>query len=198
MTGADVLAGIPDPNDFKQGAGDDKLLVIFYKDVLHDEGKSVDAGRPIYVDTDFMRVHIPGDPTSVVVRPVSEVDKRRFALQWARYLQGMKEEDQLSGTPLKEWPSVTRAQVEELRFFQIRTVEHLAEVGDAVKMKMPGLTRLSQLARIWLDKANHTAEAAKHQQKIDEQDNKIEVLERTVKTLIHEKEILATKAGVAA
>ena len=192
------FSSVPNPEDFRAGAGDDKLLVIFYKDVLQDETKSTEAGRPIFVDMDFVRIHVPGDPTNVNIRPASEVDKRRFALQYARYLQGMKEEDQMSGTPLKEWPAVGRAQVEELRYFKILTVEHLADVGDAIKLKMPGLTKLSALARVWLEKSSHTAEAAKHQAQIDKQASELEVLQRTVATLIREKEALAEKVSVAA
>jgi len=195
---ATALAGVPDPDDFKAGAGDDKLLVIFYRDILQDEGKTLEAGRPIYRDTDYVRVHIPGDPTNVVVRPAMDMDKKRFALQWARYQQGLKEEDQITGTPLREWPMVGRAQVEELRYFQIHTVEHLADVNDAVKIKVPGLNKLSQQAKIWLEKASHTAQAAMHQQVIDRQANDIEVLKRTVKQLVDEKDKLAEQAGVSA
>src|SRR4051812_13313892 len=121
MNSAFDFSNVPNPEDFRQGAGDEKLLVIFYKDIVQDELKSVEAGRPIYRDTDFIRIHVPGDPTNVNVRPASEIDKRRFSVQWGRYLQGLKEEDQMTGTPLREWPPVTRAQVEELRHFQLFT-----------------------------------------------------------------------------
>lgn len=193
-----ALSSVPDPDDFKQGAGDEKLLVIFFRDILKDDDKSISEGRPIYYDTDWLRIHIPGDPTNVIVRPASEQDKRRFPVQWGRYQQGMKDEEQIQGTPLKEWPMVSRAQVEELRYFKLFTVEHLADVSDTVKLRVPGLTKLAQQARIWLEKASHTAVAAQHQQTIDTQANRIEVLERTVRTLVDEKERLAEKAGVTA
>jgi cell division protein FtsB len=67
-----------------------------------------------------------------------------------------------------------------------------------VKLKMPGLTRLAQLARVWLEKSSHTAEAAKHQAQIDKLTNEQEVLQRTVATLIREKEAIAEKAGITA
>lgn len=194
-TYSDALATVPNPDDFKQGAGDDRLMVIFYRDVLQDETESVAQGRPIFRDVDFVRIHIPGDPTSIVVRPASDADKRRFAMQWARYLQGKKDEEQISGTPLKEWPLVTRAQVEELRYFQIMTVEHLADVSDGVKAKMPGLTRLAQQAKIWLERTNATAAAAQHQQTIENQANRIAVLERAVQALTAEKEKLSEGAA---
>lgn len=192
------LDGIPpSPDDFRSGAGDEKLLVVFYMSILQDEMKSVEKGRPIFHDAEFVRIYIPGDKTSVVDRPAFEMDRRRFALQYAKFKQGIDEEDQISGTPLKEWPLVTRAQVQEFKYFHVLTVEHLAEARDDVKRQVPGMTQLSQQARIWLEKTNATAAVAMASQKIDEQANKISVLERTVAELCAERDNLRAQQEAA-
>jgi hypothetical protein len=178
-------------------AGDDQLLVVFYRGIIKDEDASILQGRPIFKDIDYTRIFVPGDKTNVIDRPTDVVDKQRFPQQYARYLQGKKEEEQIIGTPLREWPLVTRAQVEELKYFNIVTVENLAEVADAMKLKMPGLTSLSRQAQAWLERTNVTAEAAKMDKTIADQANKIEALERAVQDLIHRNEALSLKAGVA-
>lgn len=186
-------------DDFtRPNAGDEKLLVMFYRGVVKDEQASVTQGRPIFHDVDYTRIYIPGDTTNVNDRPTDNGDKQRFPQQYARYLQGKKDEEQIVGTPLKEWPLVTRAQVEELRYFNLHTVENLADVADAVKLKMPGLVSLSRQAQAWLERTNTTAQAAMMDKTIADQANKIEALERAVQDLIHRNEALSLKAGVVA
>jgi len=186
----------PLPEDFAPGKGDDKLHVVFRNDILLNEGKSEKEGRPIFDDVDWVKIFIPGDKTSVLDRPASAVDKARFAIQYARYKQGLKEEEQITGTHLKEWPTISRSQTEELKFFNVFTVEQLAEINDAVKVRMgPGITKLQQQARIWLDKAVKTAEVAKASQKIDDQAARIDTLEQTVRALIEERDAALVAAG---
>jgi hypothetical protein len=186
-------------DDFtRPNAGDDKLLVQFYRGTVKDDDASVTQGRPIFHDVDYTRIYVPGDKTNIIDRPTDNSDKQRFPQQYARYLQGKKDEDQIIGTPLKEWPLVTRAQVEELKYFNLHTVEHLAEVADAVKLKMPGLVSLSRQAQAWLERTNVTAQAAMMDKTIADQANKIEALERAVSDLVQRNEALALKAGVAA
>src|SRR6185369_1173847 len=140
--------------------GDETLFVVFYKGVVRNETRSIEEGRPIYDDVECVRVMVPGDRNNVVDRPASEHDKRRFAKQYEMFKQGTKEEDQISGTRLIDWPFVTRAQSEELKYLGIRTVEHVAEARDDVCAKVPGLTSLKQNAAAWLAKAKTSGEAA--------------------------------------
>src|SRR6185295_8097500 len=115
------------PDDFKTGAGDEKLLVIFHWDIVKDDMQSIEEGRPIYRDTEFVRIFVPGDKNNVIDRPVRPGDKTRFPKQYDAFKAGAGEEGQLDGTPLKDWPMVGRAQCAELHYFGIRTVEQLAE-----------------------------------------------------------------------
>ena len=176
------LPEIGDHNAFQRpGAGDDKLFVVFYMGVIPNESKSVEAGRPIYDDVECCRIIIPGDKNAVIDRPADRSDKTRFATQYALFRQGVKEEDQVSGTRLSDWPMVGRAQAAELKHVGLVTVEQLADVRDDIVAKIPGLQSLKQAAGIWLQKAKGTAEAAKAAKLIDDQANRIDALEKVVR-----------------
>jgi hypothetical protein len=172
------------PDDFKQGAGDEKLLAIFHMDIVKDETKTQENGRPIYRDEEFVRIFIPGDKSNVIDRPVRPSDKARFPKQYGAFKEGKDEDAQVSGTHLKDWPMVGRAQCAELNYFGIRTVEQLADVRDDVCAKIPGLTGLKQTAGVWLQKAQSTAEAAKIAAQLDEFRSTNEALQKSVEDLV--------------
>ena len=100
MSDFDMMA--PNPDDFRPGAGDDKLYVIFHMDIVKDEGKSVEEGRPIFNDVEFVQIFVPGDKTNVIDRPIRPSDKARFPKQYQAFKEGKAEEAQLQKTPLKD------------------------------------------------------------------------------------------------
>ena len=178
--------------DFSRpGAGDEKLFVIFYKGVQHDEGASTEAGRPIYRDVDMVRIYTPGDRNNVVDRPVRDSDKSRWPKQYAAFRSGADEAAQLIGTPLTDWPGVGRAMSEELRYFGIRTVEQLADATDAAAMKVPGLYQLKKAAVIWLDRSKATAEAMKATAELERAQAQREADQRTISELMAKVDALA-------
>jgi len=165
----------------KANAGDDSLFVVFYMGTMKNEDKSIEAGRPIIDDVECCRIIVPGDKNNVIDRPATASDKARFAKQYALFKQGMKEDDQSSGTRLTEWPFLSRGQCEEFRYLGIRTVEQLAEVRDDVVAKVPGLVNLKQHAAVWLGKTKNAAEAAKQAKLMSDQANRISTLEEVVR-----------------
>lgn len=175
------LPEVADPMSFKQGAGDDALFVIFYMGIVQNETKSIEQGRPIFDDTEFCRIIIPGDKNTVIDRPASAQDKARFAKQYGLFREGKKEEDQISGTRLTEWPFLTRGQCEEFRYLGIRTVEQLAEVRDDLCSRIPGLVGLKQNAKVWLGKTKNAAEAAMQAKLMTDQASRIDTLEKVVR-----------------
>lgn len=170
-----------DPQLFtRPHAGDESLFVVFYMGILKNQAKSDEAGRPIYDDVECVRIIVPGDRNNINDRPASQEDKRRFAKQYAMFKEGRKEDDQISGTRLSEWPHVSRGQVEEFRFLGIHTVEQLAEVRDDICTKVPGLSTLKRTAGLWLDRAKSGAENAKVAKQLDEQAKRIAHLESVI------------------
>lgn len=164
----------------RQHAGDDSLFVVFYMGTMQNEAKTIEAGRPIIDDVECVRIIIPGDRNHMIDRPADKADKMRFAKQYAMFKEGRKEDDQVSGTRLTEWPFLTRGQCEEFRYLGLVTVEQLADCRDDVVARVPGLAQLKRNAALWLDKAKGAADAAKTAKVLDTQASKISDLQKVV------------------
>lgn len=134
-----------------RATGDDKLFVQFYIAPFRDDDATVAEGRPIFKDMEFVRIQQPGNLLSRIERPVRETDKARFPRQYAAFKAGAAEQSQ--GTPLAEWPLITRSQAEELKYFKIFTVDQLASLDDNSAQKMMGGQSLKTKAKDWLDRA---------------------------------------------
>ena len=139
-----------------QGRKPDALLAKFYTKAVQDKAASVEAGRPIYKEKHYVRIFTPGNKTSVIDRAATDRDKREFAVQYEAFLRS-EDSEVLEGTPLSEWPQVNRAQVEELAYFNVKTVEHLAHMADNVAQKFMGAITLRQRAKDYLAKAENSA-----------------------------------------
>lgn len=165
----------------KQGAGDDKLFVMFENYFTPDTVKSDEAGRPIFNDEVYIRIVTPGDRDNVIHRPVRPEDKRRFPKQWLAF--STDENGVGNGTRLEEWSLMSRSMCEELRYLNFRTVEHVAEANDASCGKVPGLREMKSRAVAWLAKAADAAATSKQQAVIDDQNAKIAALMEQVEAL---------------
>lgn len=132
-------------------AGDDKLYVKFFKKPVQDMAKSVEEERPVFKEADYIEIRQPGNKTTVVCRPARDMDKQRFSAHWKKYVDRV-ESTVMEGTPLEEWPMITRSQVEELKFFNVFTVEQLASISDGNAQKFMGINILRQKAKEFLKK----------------------------------------------
>lgn len=130
-------------------AGDAKLYVQFYQSILKNESRSKEEGRPMYDDVPYIKIFTPGDRTSVIDRPIRETDKFRFPAQWNRFSNS--QEQRADGTPLAEWPIISRSQAEELKFFGFQTVEQIADAKDGINMM--GINDLKNKAKVYLELA---------------------------------------------
>jgi len=132
--------------------GDEVLLVKFFKHPRIDQSKSAEEGRPIYVETDYIQIMQPGNKDSIIQRPATKMDKQRFAKHYKRY-EARTDEDYVEGTMLDEWPGITRSMCEELKFYNIRTVEQLAGVTDSNAQNIMGINTLKRKAEAYLEVA---------------------------------------------
>jgi hypothetical protein len=175
----------------------DGLYIRFYREPVLNELKSFGGtvvkangateyvegeGRPIYEDQEYIEIVTPGDKTNVVNRPVRPADKKQYAQQYAAWKAG--DEEQLTGTPLAMWPGISRAQVEELKFFKVRTVEQLAELSDANLQNVGPLRQLRERAKDFLDAAKGHAPTESLRAQLAEEKNRREALERQVQELV--------------
>jgi hypothetical protein len=140
-------------NQYAQGQdpADAKLWVMFELRPERDTAASGEQGRPIYKDREWIKIKIPGDRDEVE-RPITEHDKARFSKQYDHWKQTGKEA--VTGTPLEVWPAITRGQVEELKHFNVRTVEDLAGLSDATTQRFMGVQSLKQKAAAFIEAAN--------------------------------------------
>jgi hypothetical protein len=111
--------------------GADSLLsVTFYKRSRKQEDASIEAGRPIYKEFDFVRINVPGDSLNEIDTYAMEEHKTRFPVQWARYQNQVGDHQDIVGTPLEQWTQISRSQADELRGLKFATVESIANASD--------------------------------------------------------------------
>lgn len=167
-------------------AGDDRLLVRFYIGARKDDEKSAQEGRPIYKDAEYIRILMPGNKESIVARPVTEMDIARFRKQYEAWKANEKE--LVEGTLLE---TVARdpllrlnpSQIEELRFFNISTVEQLANVPDVHAQKFMGINVMKTAAKRYLEASKDKAATTRLQAELETRDNQIAALEEAMKSL---------------
>lgn len=138
------------------GAPSAELRPDFFMDQIKDEVASRDAGREIWREIERVRIIIPGAVASIVVKNVDNSHRERWKAEYDAFKAGR--EAPVSGTALEAWPILNRAQISELRYLQIRTVEELASLSD-VQVQHIGMggMRLRELALAYLDEAAHEA-----------------------------------------
>ncbi|HEY5412901.1 MAG TPA: hypothetical protein VIJ94_19465 [Caulobacteraceae bacterium] len=130
----------------------------FFTEAVKLEWKSRQEGRPIFEDREFVRIIIPGDRRSMAVEPVGDGHKQRWPAEYQAFTAGR--EAPLQGTPLSEWPVslMGPARVQELAYFNLRTVEQMAAVNDAQLQNLGmGARELRERARTWLEVAEKGA-----------------------------------------
>lgn len=135
-----------------QNEADKALLVKFFLKPREDKAASAAAGRPIFKDVEHVDIKIPGNRGSGACRPATDVDRQRFPEHYRRFKE-RTETDSMPGTPLHEWPPISRSAAEELKFFNVYTVEQLAGMADVQIAKFQGLMPLREKAKAWLDRA---------------------------------------------
>ncbi|WP_253724687.1 chromosome partitioning protein ParA [Burkholderia multivorans] len=146
-------------NQLHVSHGDDSgLFVEFSLEPIHQEAESEKQGRPIYLDVPHIRIHFAGDRTKMIFRPVKmkddpqgPSDPRRFPRQWAAFEEQRSQVQE--GTPLEQWPPVSRSEVLSLKAMHIHTVEQMAAVSDS-NLSWLGARELREKAIAWLKNAD--------------------------------------------
>lgn len=132
----------------QQAEADRTLAVRFYIQALRDDAASVDAGRPIYKDTEMVEIRVRGDRNNIVIRSARPDDLKRFKGAYGEFKN--EKAATADGTPLAEWPIMSSSMVEELKYLGFFTVEQLAEAGEAALSKVPGLLSMKTRATAFL------------------------------------------------
>ena len=156
--------------------GEADLLVAFSVQAKKNEAKTLEEGRAIFDDVDYIRLMVPGDRNNVIHRPINVEDRQRFAKQLQAWKEG-KVDPAGSGTPLREWGGLSKSEVEELAHFGVRTVESLAELTDSNATNIGPIMKLRKRAKAYVEAAKSDAPMQKLLATLDERDSRITELE---------------------
>lgn len=159
-----------------------RLVIRFEMLAKEDESASARENRPVYRDVEYIEKRVPGDKLSIIFRPITDADRKEYAGQYKAWKEGLA--DPTSGTPLKEWPPVSRSQVEHLAHNGIKTVEDLANLTDGNAQGVgAGTLMLRQKAQDWLARANGGGQEAALRAELSQRDTHIATLTRQVEAL---------------
>ena len=177
---SDVLDFQMNFEEAQQSEADKKLLVVFYKDVIKNEMKSIEAGRPIFDEIDLIKILTPGSRDSFV-GDATQAYQERFPVQWAKYKAGKSQE--MTGTPLSMLAWLSIAQIAEFNAVGCYTVEQLVGMSDSTAHKFMGYQGIKERARAWLAAATEAAPLMKMEAKLRERDEKMEEMQKTITAL---------------
>lgn len=128
------------------------VFVEFYTEAVEFKAESEKEGRPIFREVPFIRIQHPGDRNNVLETKATDHYKQKYAREWREFES--RGANEVIGTPLSQWPPVTKSQVKEAEYFGVRTVEQLAAVNDAALQKIGmGWRELRTKALAYLDAA---------------------------------------------
>ena len=186
-----------------QGA-DSRLAVQFYKRSVKQDIASDEAGRPIFKEFDFVRIMIPGDNLTEIDTYAQESHKQRFPRQWAHYQNQVANHQDIIGTPIDQWPQVSRSQADELRGLKFHTVESIADCSDQQLQRIGMVAGMSPhnfrlKAKAFLNLANDSAEVAHREAElaqVKEENAKIKA-ETDAKLAAMQEQMSALLAAVA-
>jgi hypothetical protein len=170
---------------------DKALFVRFYTQPIKNEEKSVLEGRPIYDDAEMIEIRVRGEKDNIVLREARPDDHVRFSEAHKFFREGKSLSD--SGTPLSAWPSMSSAQVEELKYFKFFTVEDLAHAPESALGKFPGLRGLRDRAVTFLEAAKGNAPLEKMNKELEDKQNQIDTMQKQLEAVNEQMAKLAAQ-----
>ena len=190
------------PSD--ENGADSRLSVKFYKRSMKQEDESAIAGRPIFKEFDFVHICVPGDTLTEIDTYANDSHKSRFPRQWAHYQNQVGSHEDVVGTPIDQWPQVTRSQADELRGLKFHTVESIANCSDQQLQRIGMVAGMSPhnfrlKAKAFLNLANNSAEVAQREaelQALRAENDKIKA-ETDAKLAAMQEQMSALLAAVA-
>lgn len=174
----------------KQAEADKSLLVKFFYRSVQDRTASDAEGRPVFVEREYVDIRVPGSRDNVC-RPATIQDKERFPLHYQAFKN--RTEAPESGTPLSEWPGISRSLAEQLSFENIKTVEQLADLNDGLMHNIKNGQGLKQRAKDWLEFSQDSAALTSMRAELEDRDKVIEDQNFRLNTLSEQLEEMQQK-----
>lgn len=151
-----------DAPSFDENARDkDGAHPRFFMETRQNKFRSETEGSPRFDDIEMVEILIPGDRLSTSVQQVKDEHRRRWPKAYAAFKEG--QEAPVDGTPLEQLPGITKARVEELRYYHVRAIEQLASMPDELLMKAAPMDGrgLRDKAKRWVEATTGAAPTEK-------------------------------------
>jgi len=163
---------------------DAALGVTFFNRTLPDNFKSEKQGKAVFFEEAWVRIMIPGRTDLTVEEPVTEVHKKRFAREWAMFVNN--ESPDGTGTPVDQWSEVSKEHADYLKGQKFHTVEQIAYCSDA-QLQAVGMNAatLRQKARAHVAAKGNGA-AREEMKRRDEENAELRKEVSELKSLMHE------------
>lgn len=172
-------------------------MLRFFSEPVELPGKSVEAGRPVYEERDFVGITNPGSRDEVVRRAADKAKEDEY-IAWA-YQKWLRTKEQVTdGTPLETVPFLNKAQVMELKGLAIHSLETLAEAPEPALQRMMGMRDLKKKAAAYLLQAKDTALVTKLQHELSQRDKTIEMLQKQIAQISERFDEMTKKMGAVA
>jgi hypothetical protein len=176
---------------------DDNIVALFKNHAIKNEGKSAEAGRPIFDDMEIVELRYPGSrnvgvyPATAMSQweddgPGSELRKLTYAERFSRQYQQFKAHSAQtkSGTPLDYATFLTEGRRAELRAQNIYTVEALAAIdGQELKNLGTGGREMKNRAAEFLAESDSNAVNTRMAAKLEALEARNSVLEEDLDRL---------------
>lgn len=180
---------------------DAALVVEFYTRPVQNNFASSKQGRPIFEDITYVKINVPGLKDMAWDMPARSDHQRRFPLQWQHYVNRTQGDAKEIGTPIAEWPQLTRSQAEEFRALKFYTIESIANASDlninALGM-IGGMSPyvLREKARAFLKAAQESALPQHQAEELAKRDDEIKMLKEEMKRLAESIKAVAPQPAV--
>lgn len=122
---------------------------MFERKAKLNRAKTKEAGQDVWDDVIYIRLVTPGDKTNEPHRPMRPGDKRKYLREFKAW-EADSSADAALGHPLGKWGGVSPAQVKELEYHGIRTVEHLAGLSDSQLQAIGPIRPFMEAAKAFL------------------------------------------------
>ncbi|CAB4141054.1 hypothetical protein UFOVP413_22 [uncultured Caudovirales phage] len=133
------------------------MHVRFYLRAEKNQADSNEQGRAMFREIEYVEIKVPGDKLTCVDREVTDDDKEKYFWEYLAFKSG--QDAPVQGTPIEQWPILSVAEIEELKYYGVRTVEDLVNMSDTNLNKIGmGSLSLRERAKAWLDSANEGAD----------------------------------------
>lgn len=179
----------------------DGAALRIWRDVSQNKFLSEREGRPLYDEVIFCEVITPGSRDSTPVFELERVfcpemghpaPKRGMKYDlYKEYVENFKKGEEhdssLAGTPLNQWPEMTRTMVATLKAAHIFTLEALAALPDTK------ITVVGPDGRTWREKAKAYVEHAKSGAYATELAAKVETLHTDLAASLDREKALAAR-----